>query len=414
MTFAKNTQSIAAYDNAPYFEKAFRHAVQHSYVDQTRIDAIVDEAATGSVQIADYFGESSHLRKNLEVSMTRMVSLVSLYLEDTTNAELDKAAQLLKEKPFRALSRGGSQMLKALYCLPEDDYFGSPRLDSEREFLKKCLSKKLSVTKYRQTLADCERFKKNIDFATLLAKRVGASINQLHEHHAPAEHVIRTTLLSLAYGTKKILANKTHPYNEAGLFETFSAIRKEHEFLGDVTCKANFIQELPLAFQDEAISVLSSINKDDIPKIVNQSVTLESAFSDLKDRKYFYIRDQLNEVSRFDQGLAADWFALTGGTEDDVLLLTLFLCTAAGVPQKTTLKRNEAKKAILSIRENGLMQNAVLNLIKKAPHDEVDQLRSLWGDFIDEATPFLLDDSDEKLNEVMTYLSDRCNIQKPQ
>ncbi|MDP3743165.1 MAG: hypothetical protein Q8Q76_02355 [Methylotenera sp.] len=414
MTSAKSTQSITAYDNAPFFEKAFTHAVQHNYIGQTRIDEIINEAATGSIQIADYFGESSHLRKNLEVSMTRMVSLVSLYLEDTTDAQPDKAAQLLKEKPFRALSRGGSQMLKALYSLPEDDYFGSPRLDSEREFLNKYLSKNLSGTKYRQMLTDCERFKRNIDFATLLAKLVGATINQLNEHHASAEHVIRTSLLSLAYGTKKIAAKKAHPYNEAGLFEIFSAIRKEYGFLGDVTCKASFIEELPLEFRNDAISILSSINKDDIPKIVNQSVTLESAFRDLKDRKYFYVRDQLNEVSRFDQRLAADWFALTGGTEDDALLLTVFLCTAAGVPQKTTLKRNEVKKAVLSIRENGLMQNAVLNLIKKAPHDEMEQLSSLWDDFVEEATPFLLDDSDENLNEVMTYLADRCSLQKLQ
>jgi hypothetical protein len=414
MTPAKNTQSIAAYDNAPFFEKAFRHAIQHSLIDQTRIDKIINEAATGSIQIAEYFGESSHLRKNLEVSMKRMVSLVSLYLEDTSSGDLDKAAQLLKEKPFRALSRGGSQMLKTLYSMPEDDHFGSPRLDSEREFLKRCLSKNMPVAKYRQTFTDCERYKRDIDFATLLVKRIGTPINQLNEHHASAEQVIRTSLLSLAYGAKKAGGNKTSFLDEASLFEIFTSIRKEHGFLGDVTCRTKFIDEVPVEFHDYAINVLSSIKNDDVPKIVNQSVTLESVFSALKDRKYFYLHDQLNEVSRFDKMLAADWFALTGGTEDDSLLLTLLLCAAAGVAPKTTLKVSEAKKAVLSIRENGLLQNEVLNLIKKAPHDEMEQLRSLWADFIEEATPFLLDHSDEKLNEVMTYLADRCNIQKPQ
>lgn len=413
MTPAKNTQSVAFYDNAPFFEKAFKHAVQHVLINQARIDEIINDAATGSLQIAEYFGESTHLRKNLEASMKRMVSLVSLYLEDTTDGDLDKAAQLLKEKPFRALSRGGSQMLKVLYSMPEDDHFGSPRLDSEREFLKKCLIKGLSVAKYRQTFKDYERFKRDIDFATLLAKMIGTPINQLNEMHASAEHVIRTALLSLAYGTKKAVGNKSRFPDEAGLFEIFASIRKEYGFLGDVTCRTKFIDNVPVEFRDYAKEVLTSIKNNDIPKVINQSVTLESILNDLKDRKYFYLHDQLNDVSRFDKMLAADWFVLTGGTDEDSLLLTLFLCAAAGIDQKTMLKVSEANKAVLSIRENGLLQNEVLNLIKKAPHDEVEQLRSLWDDFIEEATPYLLDRSDEKLNEVMMYLAERCNLLKP-
>lgn len=413
MSLSKNTQSIATYDNAPFFEKALRYAVQRNFIDQGKIDEIINDASSGSIQIAEYFGESSHLRKNLEVSMKRMVSLVSLYLEDTTGGELDKAAQLLKEKPFRVLSRGGSQLLKALYNMPEDNHFGSPRLDSEREFLKRCLTSSLSVAKYRQTFKDCEHFKRDINLASLLARRIGLPISQLSELHAPADQVIRTSLLFLAYGAKKVAGNKTSFPDEAGLFEIFASIRKEFGFLGEVTCLTKFIDEVPVEFHDYALEVLSSIRNNDIPIVVNQSVTLESVFSNLKDRQYFYMHDQLNEVSRFDKMLAADWFALTGGTEDDSLLLTLFLCAAAGLDQKTTLKVSEAKKVILSIRENGLLQNEVLQLIKKAPHNEVEQLRSLWDEFVDEATPFLLDHSDNKLNEVMAYLADHCNIQKP-
>ncbi|MES1988736.1 MAG: hypothetical protein V4440_12050, partial [Pseudomonadota bacterium] len=119
---------------------------------------------------------------------------------DTTDGELDKAAQLLKDKPFRALSRGGSQMLKALYSMPEDEHFGSSRLDTEREFLKKCLSKELSVAKFRQTFKDCERYKSHHNLATLLVRKLGTTTSELDEMHASTQHVIRTALLSLAYG----------------------------------------------------------------------------------------------------------------------------------------------------------------------------------------------------------------------
>ncbi len=413
----QHTHSVAAYDNAPFFEKVLKHAVQNNFIDQARLAEMINDAATGSLQIAEYFDESTHLRQNLEVSMRRMVSLVSLYLEDTTDGELDKAAQLLKDKPFRALSRGGSQMLKALYSMPEDEHFGSSRLDSEREFLKKCLSKELSVAKYRQSFKDCERYKNQINLATLLVKKLGATASELNDMHASSQHVIRTSLLSLAYGAKKAMANKNKFPDEATLLEIFTSMRKEWALLGDVTSSSKFIEDVPIELQANIKATLQSIQNEDIPKIVNQSINLELVLNDLKHSKYFYLYDQLNEVSRFDKALAADWFSLigntdAGSTDEDSLLLTLFLCVAAGVSHKTTLKVFEAKKAVLNIRENGLLQNEVLNLIKTAPQDDINQLMSLWDEFIDEASPYLLDSSDENLHEVMSYLTDRCNIQK--
>ena len=417
MALTQNTHSVAAYDNAPFFEKALKYAVDNNIIDQARLAEIINDAATGSLQIAEYFDESTHLRKNLEVSMKRMVSLVSLHLEDTTDGELDKAAQLLKDKPFRALSRGGSQMLKALYNMPEDEHFGSTRLDSEREFLKKCLSKELSVAKYRQSFKDCEQYKSHLNLATLLVKKLGATTSELDEMHASTQLVIRTSLLSLAYGAKKAIANKTKFPDENTLFEIFTSIRKEWALLGDVTCSSKFMDDVPAEFQAYTKATLQSIQSEDIPKIVNQAISLESVLNDLKHSQYFYLHNQLNEVSRFDKALAADWFALTGGidasgNDEDSSLLTLFLCVAAGVDRKSTLKVFEAKKAVLNIRENGLLQNEVLSLIKTAPHDDIEQLTSLWDDFIDEALPYLLDSSDENLHEVIMYLTERCNIQK--
>ncbi|MDI1309492.1 MAG: hypothetical protein PSV17_08685 [Methylotenera sp.] len=417
MASAQKIHSVAAYDNAPFFEKALKYAVQNNVIDQARLVEIINDAATGSLQIAEYFDESIHLRKNLETSMKRMVSLVSLYLEDATDGELDKAAQLLKDKPFRALSRGGSQMLKALYNLPEDEHFGSIRLENERDFLKKGLNKELSVIKYRQSFKECEHYKHHINLATWLVKKLGASTKELSVTHAPVEHVIRTSILFLTYGTKKALSKRTKFPDETVLFEIFSSIRREWALLGDVTQSNKFLEDVPEQFQITIKTILQSIQNEDIPKIVNDSIGLDSVLHHLTGSKYFYIPDQLNEVSRFDKRLAGEWVALTGDIDtsadnEDLLLLTLFLCVAAGIERKTKLKVFEAKKAVLNIREHGLLQNEVLNLIKAAPHDDVKQLTSLWDEFIDEAAPYLLDSSDENLHEVIVYLTERCNIHK--
>ncbi len=411
MASIQNNQSLASYDSVPFFEKALKYAVQYRLIDEAKIDEIVNDAATGTIQIAEYFGTSSHLRTNLEDAKNRMVSLVSLYLEDTTDGDLDKAAQLLKEKPFRSLSRGGSQLLKTLYALPEDNHFGTSRFESETEFIKKCLVNGITVTKYRQTLKSCAQFDQEIKFAGWLVNKFGASLNTFNHLFAPAEHVIRTSLLSLAYGAKKIGSKVAFP-DENGLFEIFTSIRKEWAFLGDVTYSNKFLDELPDTFVTYAQETLLSIKNDDFPKIVNQSTPLASIFADLKVRKYFYLHDALGKVSNFDKLLAEEWFSVTNGTEDDALLLTLFLCVASGLAPKTELKVSEAKKAVSNIREKGILEKEVLKLIEKAPHEELEQLLALWSDFIDEAKPFLLDKTDEKLKQVMLFLVDYCNIQK--
>lgn len=429
MNPAENNQSLAFYDNAPFLDKALKYAVQNKLIDTDKIEEIINDAATGTVQISEYFGASSHLRENLEQASVWMASLVSLHLEHASNGELELAAQMIKEKTFRTLSRGGSQMLKALYSLPEDDHFGSPRFDTESNFLKRCLNSHITVEKYRQTMATHEQYKLALGLANDLLKKIGTPSRAFNDLHAPAKHVLRTAVLFLAYGAKKIGAGKLGATksgvsklgtgkaafpDENALFEIFTAMRKEWSFLGDVSCSKKFLDDVPEAFLPLAMQTLESIQQEDIPKIVSASVPLTTVFSDLKVRQYFFLFDPMNDVSQFDKKLAEDWFLLTNGTEDDALLLSLFIAAAAGVKLKTALTVAEAKKVVLNIRENGLLENEVAKLIKKAPHDEQEQLRSLWGEFIEDASIYLLDESDEHLSEAVAYLKDHCNIITPQ
>jgi hypothetical protein len=410
MLSTENTQNLAAYDNAPFFERALRVAIERNLLDQDSISAMVNDAATGAIQITEYFAESVHLRHNLELSKNRMVSLVSLYLEQASQGDPFKAAQLIKDKSVRSLSRGGSQMLKALYAMPEDDYFSSPRLGTETEFLKASLSKGLSLAKYSEAYNAGADFKQAIALANYLLKKTGAPLRPFINLHASAQQVVRTCLLSMAYGAKKVSAQPTAFPDETALFAIFTKIRKEWSFLGEVNCSKKFLDELPTEFIAYATQILTSIEANDIPNIVSSTHTLEAVFSELKLRQYFFLYDPLSELSKFDQALSAEWYALTGGSEDDALLLTLMLGVAAGMPAKTVLTPTTAKKMVLAIRAQGLMHKAVSTLIASAPHDEIDQLTALWQDFIEEAQPFLLDKTDEKFEQVLSYLTDRCNI----
>ena len=403
-------KSLSAYENRPFLEKALRYAAQHQALNQDDLAGIINDAATGSVQIAEYFGNSSHLRQNLEDAKNKMVSLVSLYLEHTCDGDLLQAEQLLKDKPFRTLSRSGSQMLKTLYALPEDNYFSSPRLETEAEFLKKQLVKGISVAMYRKHLEVGTRTKLKLNFATWLLKQMGVNVRAFSELHAPVEHVIRTCILSLAYGAKKAVSKGNSYPDESALFEIFSAIRKEWEFLGDVTSSKRFLSAVPPEFNDYALQTLASIEEEDIPKIVNTSTSLQPTFDQLKVAQYFFLYNPMNAVSKFDQMQADTWFSFTGGNEDDAALLTMLLCSAAGIKPKASLKASEAKKLVLAIQTQGLNETEALKLINQAPHDEIDQLTALWQDFIEEAKPYFQDKSDVNFLQALSFLAHHCQI----
>ena len=423
MNPAENNQSLAFYDNAPFFDRALKHAVQNRLIDQAKIDEMINDAATGTIQIAEYFGATAHLRENLQQASVWMASLVSLHLENESNGDLQLAAQMIKEKSFRTLSRGGSQMLKALYALPEDDHFGALRFDTESDFLKRCLSSHMTLAKYRQSMVMHSQFKLELGLANYLLKKMATTSRAFNDLHAPAKHVLRSAVLFMAYGAKKIAASKLSAGklstgkagfpDENALFEIFTAMRKEWSFLGDVSCSKKFLEEIPEDYLPLALQTLASIQQEDIPKIVSPAVPLASIFADLKVRQYFFLFDPMNGVSQFDKKLAEEWFVLTNGTEDDALLLSLFISASAGLKLKTSLTVAEVKKAVLNIRENGLFEKEVIKLIKKAPHDEQEQLQSLWTEFIEDASLYLLDESDENLSEAVAYLKDHCNIILP-
>ena len=85
--------SMGLFDRRPFFEKALQYGVQHGIIPAERLDGMRQEAPKGMVQIARYFG-TEFLRPDLELAKTRIVNLMSLYLEDACEGDLDRAAQL--------------------------------------------------------------------------------------------------------------------------------------------------------------------------------------------------------------------------------------------------------------------------------------------------------------------------------
>ena len=91
-TPAPTSGGMALFDERPFFEKALAYGVAHGLIDAARIAAMRVEAPKGMVQIARYFG-TEYLRPDLEKARERMVQLISLYLQESCQGDLHRAAK---------------------------------------------------------------------------------------------------------------------------------------------------------------------------------------------------------------------------------------------------------------------------------------------------------------------------------
>ena len=205
MSVDASLSSVSLYDARPFFENALQYGVKNGLIDAQKLDVICVDAPKGMVQIARYFG-TEFLRPELEKARDRMVNLVSLYLESTHGGDLHQAAESLRDHSFLSRSKGGSDMLKALIAMPQNSHFGMNERggftdDHIGQLAKWSLR---SLPDYQSELAKRSQVAQVMEAAIWLADAVGMDADDLEEAGKDAEAVMRTVLLVLAHGHKRM------------------------------------------------------------------------------------------------------------------------------------------------------------------------------------------------------------------
>ena len=397
-----NSNKVSLYDGRPFFEKALHFGVQNGIIEPAKLGTILDDAPKGVVQIADFFG-SQYLRPDMETALVRMVNLASLYLEEKTGSNVEQAAQSLRDNSILSHSRGGSEMLKKLFALPEDAIIGNYRSGQVKDFLEKW--SRLTPAAYRKELKKRLSAQDEIGAALWLAEQSGMSADAL-ENEA-AELVIRTALLLRLSGS----ATDSMPtaFEFAQLIDTL----RTKGITASAQKRAKLIPaEMPEQYQLIADRLRKKIIKTDIPEILDPSTTLAALLDKLK-QKYYLRTDGADDVSNFDAIVSKDWVRVTEGKSDSDSLLTLFLCLAAGSAPKTKLSEKAARDIVKKIRQDGVNPALVHAYIEQfAPYEMREGLVILWDEFFEEAEKYLLDDWDAKFTEALTFLKHNCTILK--
>ncbi|WP_114971218.1 hypothetical protein [Rhodoferax ferrireducens] len=419
-TTALPAATVSVYDTRPFFEKALLFGVQNGIIDRQKLDTICEDAPKGMVQIARYFG-NEFLRPELEKAKDRMVNLVSLYLESTSNGDLTLAAEALRDHSFLSRSKGGSDMLKSLVAMPQNSHFGMNEhggfTDEHIPLLAKWSLK--SLAEYQAELAKRRQVAQVIDAAIWLADKLGMEASELEEAGKDAEAVIRTALLVLAckrtempdwVAFEKMVAALRKKYGEAKAAGQGSDPANANTSLLAVliTIPKNLPGHLSAAVEAVRQSVLA-----DLPKILDATLPARKLFDQTPAfmGRYFWTEDGLSEVDHHDRSASLAWNKATGGHSDDGSLLTLFLCVATKTAPKTLLTEKSAAALVRKIRKSGLSPELTRQyILNHAPAQHQDDYAQLWQAFLDEAQPTLQSDFDYELKDAIALLRRECNV----
>lgn len=395
---------VAVFDSRPFFEKAVAYGVQHGVLTPQKLEAICTEAPKGMVQIARYFG-SEFLRPELERARERMVNLVSLHLESTTQGDLHKAAELLRDNSFLSRSKAGSDMLKAMIALPQTSHFGlhegSGFRDEHIPLLAKWTLRSLPDVQAEQ--AKRAQVGQVLDAAIWLANTLDVDADALADAHADAEAVIRTALLALA---AKLPEMPDWPAFEKLLN---ALIKKATSAKGlEIALPAKF----PAALRPAVDTLLVGLVPD-LLKMAQSKVPLRKLLQQTPAfmGRYFWLEDALAEVDHHARTVSDAWDKATGGHDDEGSLLTLFLTMAAGSAPKTLLTEKTAATLIRKIRKSGLnIERASDFIAEHAPVQYQDDYLALWQDFMEDAQSTLQSDMDYQLHDALSLLRRECNV----
>jgi hypothetical protein len=397
------TQSVALFDDRPFFEKALAYGVQHGILDPAKLDAIATDAPKGMVQIARYFG-SEFLRPELEKAKDRIVNLVSLTLAIDSGGDLRKAAEQLREHSFMSRSKAASDMLKALIVMPQNTHFGMNERGgfSDKHIAQLAKWSLCSLADYQAELAKRQQVASVIDAAIWLAEHMGLSADELEEAGCDAEAVIRTALLATAVKHKELP-------DWVGFQKIIATLRKPSA--GKVI-RLDAPKGLPAEYQPAIDQVRLSVEAD-LTKILDPKLTPQKLFNQTPAfvGRYFWVEDGLAEVDHFDRQTSAAWTKATGGHSDDSSLLTLFLCLATGSPAKTLLTEKTAATLVRKIRKSGLQAELAAAFIQShAPAEHQADYLDMWSSFIDDALDTLESSHDPKLHDALALLRRECNV----
>lgn len=401
--------SLAIVDNRPFFDKALQHGVAQGVIAPDRLQSIQEEISKGVVQIANYFG-TAYLRPDLELALRRMVNLISLNLEDLSDGNLNVAATSLRDNTMLSHSKAGSDMIKRLHAMPDSTLIMGDEvsIEGQRAFLDERTASDTSLfADYLTDLAARQACKSMIEFSFWLAKKMGASRNEIDD----ADALVRSAMLALFAGqTEPRIPTRTE---FVGLVKSAKQAKTR---LNEDRLRI-FLKEAPTEFQTLARHAMDRFIEKDLPQIRKSTNTADRLLYGESGEVYFVKENLVEDVREYDRLVAKEWDHVTHGEADDpAVVATVLLFIATGLPPKATMLQREGKQVIQNFRASGFDSQAVIQFIDAhAPESIREDLQRVWLDDLKRDAEEQLADTDPNwpdthMERALEYLRRTCAV----
>jgi hypothetical protein len=399
-----SSRSLNILDSKLFFEKALKFGIDKGILNKIKIKEIEQQATKGILQIAEHFG-SSYLYSDLQDARKRLVNLVSLYLEFSSNCDINKASNLLASKNLLYFSRKGNELLLKIFHLPEISIFGYISDISIKEFQKKKLSlkKPYSINDFNKDLQDRLQVKELMTTALWCSKILGISENKLVEDAAPADFVIRSYILTQWVGQSKC---KT----EQDFIKIFLSAREKYKSIKKFRLPNTLELHVSSTHQKIVEDVRINMEKYDVNILFSKNE--KNAFENTKSKYYIPTVDLITDANYLDNSISKEWKKITNSKEDDFTFQTILFCVAANLPPTPTLSISKAKKLIRNIKKFNTNEELITLFIENhVPFEIKNEFLSLWEILKSEIIKYITA-PEKRILDALKYLESNCIILK--
>ncbi|MEO6929515.1 MAG: hypothetical protein ABI190_10160 [Casimicrobiaceae bacterium] len=402
--------TVATSDARPFFERALRHGIQSGIISSDRQQKIFADGSKGIVQIANYFG-TAHLRAELEIARDRMVTLLSLYLEDLSKGDLRAAAASLQQNSLLSHSKGGSDMLRRLSVLPSVAIIENhrPSADDQRNDLNEwTFAGALDLRTYRTEWASRQAVQREIGLARWVLQRFGVA-SENDQFGVETRAVFNSAMLVLLVNGAPLQMP-----TRVDCVRLVDAVKKKRTSQTMGRWNA-FLAEVPAAYVQIAKTMRDEFLLDLLPRINDKKQTADSLlYGD--HALNLYLRDDLDgDSGEYDRQVSSAWHRITSGdAEDPQVIATVLLRVATGLVPKASLLKREAKDIVSGFRAKGFNSDAVVAFIEaQAPLQSQPDLVRIWKEDIAPESTVAISDNDPQypdayMSKAVAYLRRTC------
>ncbi|AZN36868.1 hypothetical protein [Iodobacter ciconiae] len=385
--------ALSTIDSRRFFDKALSHGVAEGLISSEKLTLIQTDLAKGMVQIANYFG-TAYLRPDIELSLTRMVNLISLYLEEVSKGDLRLAALSLSKNTLLSHSKAGADMLRKLHAMPQDTLLlGKSGEDAINYLNQQTAQEHISFAKYFEEIKQRQQYQQKIELGAWLAKALSLPAREFCD----AKSLIQTAMLILFVKDAKFkLPNRT---------EIDKLIKSAKKSSLNADRFNLFFSSAPARVQSTAQAEMAEFMAFELAKIKAALFVPET---------YYILDADISEISSRDYEIAKHWRKISNDN-DEQCIATLFLLAATELPLKSTLLKREAKEIISKYRDAGFNAAAIHHFIEHIiPVSYQEELTKLWNSDLKNTAGYELandnpDRPDFYMERALNYLQSICS-----